>query len=163
MCMCCSSDPTTFVPSFLFGGYPFIVHWSIPPYHSPKLVPVYFTIRIATLAIISFFIPFQIFIGNDKADFFCLWDDSIYEFLSQLIVCISFYFPFYRVLSVRAISITGPKHHNTWPPPSVQGSLGHFFLLCSSFGKSKHYFISLALVETFFLANSYHCSRIRTI
>ena len=91
--MCCSSDPTTFVPSFLFGGYPFIVHWSIPSYHSPKLVPVYFTIRIATLAIISFFIPFQIFIGNNKADFFCLRDDSIYESLSQLIVCISLYFP----------------------------------------------------------------------
>ena len=46
-----------------------------------------------------------------------------------LIVCLSFYFPFHALIVVGAFAIPWAKHHQAWPPPSVNSILAHRLLL----------------------------------
>ena len=110
-----------------------------------------------------FLVPFQVGIWDGQPDELCLWHGEVNELLPQFIVGETLDVPSHGLGAVGAVVVRRPKHHDGWPPPTVEGILCHRLLLLSALCQGHHDLEPLALVKAFFLADTHHGAGIGTV
>ena len=111
----------------------------------------------------ALFIPCQIWIGQGEPEQFSLRHGHVDKPLAELVVGKPLDVPFHALGRIGRLVVTRPKHHQGRPPPSVQGILGHGFLVVRSLRKAVHDLEPLSLVKAFFFADAHHRPGIRPI
>ena len=159
---CAPAASRTHAPSshaLLPGVQAFLVAGAVAGNDPVEFVPI----DGAVLVMSRFLVPFQVGIGNGQPDELCLWHRQVDELLPQLIVGEPLDVPSHGLGAVGAVVVRRPKHHDGWPPPAVEGILGHRLLRFGALRQRHHDLESLALVKAFFLADAHHGAGIGAI
>ena len=119
----------------------------------PKLIPI----DLAVIVVLTFFVPFQIRVGQGHAEDFGLRYGRVNKLLAQVVVADALDTPAHGLLTVRAIRVGRPEHGEALPPEPIDGILHHRLLFGGALHHHQQSLIALALVERLFFTDITDC------